>query len=844
MGVTIEEAKAFIDEADKFRSDFWLPIANLSWAQIKKRTKWNKLFTTSDVWRRRAQYPAWYSIFKIRQPIVLSRIGIPIGRDTTQDGQDSIGATAAICLERLAVNLARNFDMFEVMAACRDDALATGFTQCRGYYERDTIKEKVKERLTVEQDPETQEVVFFDSKNQIVLSDAISQDDEGYFIETNQVIDVENERIILEPLLYSEIYIDPDIRRWERCMRWAVEYRYSKTQFKARFGADALVDVITTRDRQTSRTSDKEQDIVVYEYWDKYDSECYFFAREGSKFITPKDMPDPEFDESYQDLNGLYNLEKFFPCPPPIRINSSTDEFWPIPEYYQVLEMVEDIHTIFSRMVAVTKAIRARLLYDDSITGLKEALNEAIEGDAFGVSNLAQSLSVNGGTLDGVVQYIPTDKLVESLNNLYIALESRLGSLFKITGTSDLLQGITTSNTDKTLGERQMEEKWAINQIAELQMKMANFVRDSYQLMTEMAIKNFKDESLEQYIIPRTLTPERQQNYPAAIEMLKQNSKRFRIELETDSTIAINENYDKQIRFELVNVLTTSIEKVAAVSLQTPALAAIELHALKYLIQGMRQSKLFQGEITEAIDNVIKQAEEAAKNAPAPFNADEIAAQQKAEELRLRAQEIEANINLAVAQSQSKERIELAKLNLDSQLAGINTQLEQFKMNAEGAAKGAQLQLDFQKIQADISLAQEELALKRDELLVEMRKIAEKREIDQFSALLDQRVQNYEEQLGMAQLSLEQYKTQLDEQEKYMTENRLQAEHQLQTMQTKIDILSSLKEAQPQQVAPNITIHMPEPKAGPKVKKRSKIVRGEDGQMSEVETIEEIEAQG
>lgn len=843
MGVDIDEAKAFIEEADKFRGDYWLPIARLSWAQIKKRTMNGKLFSTSNVYRRKAQYPAWYSIFKIRQPIILSRIGIPIGRDTTQDGQDNIGATAAICVERLAVNLARGFDMFEVMSACRDDCLATNFAQSRAYYERDTIKEKVRERLTVEQNPETQEVTFFDAKGQIVQSDNIMQDDEGYFIETSQIIDVENERIILEPILYSEVYIDPDIRRWARCMRWAVEYRYSNRQFKERFGAEALADVMTSRyNQKSSAAAEKIQDVVVYEYWDKYDKECYYFAKEGTKFIKPLIMPDPEFDDSYQDLNGLYNLDKFFPCPAPLIVNNSTDEFWPIPEYYQVLEIVEDIHTIFSRMVACTKAIRARLLFDNSITGLQEALNEATEGDAFGITNLSQALASSGGSLEGVVQYIPTDKLIESLNNLYIALESRLGALFKLTGTSDLLQGLTSSNTDKTLGERQMEEKWAINQVAELQKKMAEFVRDNYQLMVEMAIKNFKDESLDQYIMPQTLEKHHQQNYAAALEMLKQNSKRFRIELETDSTIAINENYDKQVRMELVNTLTSAIEKVAAVSQQTPALMAIELHALKYLIQGMRQSKLFQGEITESIDNVIKQAEEAAKNAPPPFNAEEVAAQQKAQELQLKQQEIELGIeevnatnSLKTAEIESRERIEIAKLNLDGQLASIKTQLDQFKIQSDGAATGAELHVQVQKLQADIGLAQAELALKRDELIVELRKIADKKEADQFGAMIDSRVQAYEEQLGQAELAIQQYKVQMDEKEKYMTEARLQAEHELESMKIKIDIMSKMAETQKQE-PPVVHVHIPE---APKIKKKTKVKRDEMGNITDFESSDE-----
>src|SRR5262245_45657848 len=117
MTLSIEEAKAFITDARKAREP-WLKMAEKSWGEIKKRQQNHRLWSiTPNSLRRRSRYPAWYSIFKIRQPLLLSRIGIPIGKDTTQDGNDNVGATAAICLERLAINLARSFNFFDVLCS-------------------------------------------------------------------------------------------------------------------------------------------------------------------------------------------------------------------------------------------------------------------------------------------------------------------------------------------------------------------------------------------------------------------------------------------------------------------------------------------------------------------------------------------------------------------------------------------------------------------------------------------------------------------------------------------------------------------------------------------------------
>lgn len=795
MDISPEEVLSFIRSADKARES-WLTAARRSWNEIKKRSKNQRIFSIApNSVKRNAKYPAWYSIFKIRQPLLLSRIGIPIGKDTTQDGRDNIGATAAICLERLAVNLAKSFDFFSVIADARDDFLVTNFGLVRGYYERDEVKEKVKEYL-VPVEGEDGEAIFVDANGKEVKQDDIFQDDEGFFIERDETIDVENERIILSSILYSDIYVDPDIRRWSRCKRIAFAEYYSRQEFKEIFGAQALLSVPAPSEEEPT---EKKQIIKVFEFWDYYTRKVYYIADGGSEFLKPVAclVPDEEEREDPEDVNGIYDLEKFFPVPDPLIMNAPTDEFWPVPEFYQVQEIIVDIHTIFSRLIALTKAIRARLLFDNNVQGLKEALNEATEGDAFGVPNLTQALTAAGGSLENVVQYIPVKSLITAINEAYTALEQRLNTLYKLTGTSDLLQGLITDPTQRTFGERQMTEKYALNQIADPQRKMSDFVRDCYQLMTEMALKNFKDSSLDMYIMPQTLSEDHQSRYRAAIGMLKNNTKRFRIELETDSTIALNEEFDKQMRIELVNTLTAALEKTANIAQTAPALVEVELHCLKYLIQSHRQGKMFQGEITEAIDNVIKQAQEVKDP---PFNKDQAAA-------NLKAQEIQTKATLEQIKLQNQKELAFAKMQADMQVQNVRSQLDSFKLQAQQAKDAQSFQHNQDKLLADITLAREKLALDRDSLLVEIRKVADKKEYEQFKIMLEKNVADADAALEQAALELESQRFSLDLQERFMTEARLKEAHEL-------NIATTMMEAQKQEAAP-ITMNIQQPSPVP-----------------------------
>lgn len=829
MGVSVAEVKAFKEDATKCR-DNWLRMAKNSWNELKKRLQNNRIFySTPNSLKRKARYPTWYSIYKVRQSLVLSRKGQVLCRDTTKDGNDPIGAAAAIIKERLATNLAKAIPFLDTMMNCRDDFLATDFAMSRAYYERDMITEKVKHYIYPEQDPQTGDMIFIDDAGEEVYEDEIMQDDQGFFIEEDEAIEVAHEKVCLEHVLYKNIYID-SVAKWPRVKRIMFEEQYSEWEFKEIFGTKAFLELsMASHDKAgIDEAAKKKENITVYEYWDLWTKECLWLPEDGDKFIKPKKYSDlgPDDEDDMVGRNGLYDLEKFFPVTEPLIVNAPTDEFWPIPEYYQLMEIFEDVHSIFTRMFMLTRIIRTRILYDSSVEGLDRATNELSEGDAIGIANLVRNLSANNGSIENAVQYFPVQKAIEALNQLYVALEQRLNTIYKLTGHSDLLQGLISDPTQRTLGERQMLEKYALNQIEERQAKMAEFVRQNYELLVEMALKNFSDESLAKYIMPETLQPEQQQVFWSAIGMLRDDNKRFRIDLETDSTIALNEQYQKQMAIELVNALTGSIEKVATVAKDRPALVAIELHAMKFLVQQFPQGKIFQEQITQSIDNVIEGIQ---KEQPGP---DPMMLQMQAEEKKN-----QMTFQLKIMELNSTREIEIAKLNQNERIEAIGVQLEQMKQASENQKVAQELQLSFNELVAEINKTREEMALKRDALMVEMQKIADKKDVETFKAMLDQQAQSFEQQLLAADQKLEEYKVVLDEKEKYMTEARLQDEHKLNKMQQQIEIVKTIKEAQPAQQNPQISISMPEQKPM-KVTKRHKFKRDGEGNAIEVETEE------
>jgi hypothetical protein len=202
--------------------------------------------------------------------------------------------------------------------------------------------------------------------------------------------------------------------------------------------------------------------------------------------------------------------------------------------------------------------------------------------------------------------------------------------------------------------------------------------------------------------------------------------------------------------------------------------------------------------------------------------------------------------------TQMEANIEVSKNNQQAQMDNINAQIEQFKVSvdsqnkqakiaSDAEAARAKLEKEYQQINSDILLAREELSLKRDELIVELRKIADKKEVEQFSLMIDARVAGFEEKLQTAELELKKTQGDLDLQERFITEQRLQAEHQIELGHSKIESLEKVIDVALKKKELDAPLEMPKVDEAPKKKKRvvSDVQRDKSGNIARIIRSEE-----
>lgn len=186
-----------------------------------------------------------------------------------------------------------------------------------------------------------------------------------------------------------------------------------------------------------------------------------------------------------------------------------------------------------------------------------------------------------------------------------------------------------------------------------------------------------------------------------AIDLLKQDKMRgFRIDIETDSTVANDVNEDKQNRTEFLKATTQFIETAGQIGQQFPDAVPMLGKMLLFGVRGFRAGRDLESTIEEFVDKAEKDAV-AKQNAPPPPNPE------------LQKQQLE---NQAIA---AKAQAEVQRAQIDSQASAQDNQREM-------ASKQADMQFQAEKMAQERANMQQEAQFKAAEHQQRMQELAMK----------------------------------------------------------------------------------------------------------------------
>ena len=391
----------------------------------------------------------------------------------------------------------------------------------------------------------------------------------------------------------------------------------------------------------------------------------------------------------------------------------STDSLIPVPDYVQYKDQAEELDLLTERIHYLTEALKVIGLYDGSIEGLQRMFTESRGNELIPVDNWA--MFADKGGLKGTIDFFPVQDVVQVVTGLFQAREQAKNDLYEITGMADIIRG--QSDPRETAAAQAVKSKFATLRLESRKQEVARFARDILAIMAEIIAEQFspdtirnmtgfdfmlddseveeaenlQSEEAQQQGVQQKQRQSPEEKFNAAIQLLRDDKMRtFRLDIETDSTVAIDQQQEKQDRIEFLQALGGFLQSAMQAP---PDLAPFLGQTLLFGVRGFKVGR----ELESALEDMVEQY----KNRP----------QQPQENPEM--QKLQMDMQLKQQEAQFKQQMAQAELQHKQQQAQVDAQLAQQKVQAELQAKREAMQLEHQleaqKLQQQAQIRQMEI---------------------------------------------------------------------------------------------------------------------------------------
>jgi hypothetical protein len=558
-------------------------------------------------------------------------------------------------------------------------------------------------------------------------------------VEQDEVIDFEE---AIPDYVHWQDFGHTVARTWTEVRAvWRIAYLTRKEcidRFGEEIGTEIPLSSSSTQKEEgkTTPANEARDKAVIYEIWDKPTKTAYWLCKEYQKGLLDK-VEDP------------LKLSGFFPCPRPLIATLANDSMLPQPDYTMYQDQAIQLDELTARISALTKAVKIAGVYDKSQPGIERVLSEGTENDLVPVDSWA--MFAEKGGIKGCMELLPLEDIVNALNALYDAREKVKADLYEITGLSDILRG--ANDPAETATATRMKGAFASIRLREIQDEVSRFVCDVIRIIGEIVAHHFGQETLALISGVNLLTAEQKQQYqlqqqqqavmaqqaqamgqqpqppvppdPKMLEMMKDPSwddviallkndahRNFRIDIETDSTIADDEETDRAERLQFLEVTSGYIEKIMGAATQAPQLAPLLGEMLMFGVRGFHIGRTLENAFETTLEQLEKMAQNPPPKPPDPETV-KIQGQQQIEQIKQQglqqAKQMEVQGQIAVEQAKGEvtKQIEQFKGQIAIHVAQAQQAAQERQADKENQLEAMRAQMEaHQQAQADAFRAQ------------------------------------------------------------------------------------------------------------------------------------------
>jgi hypothetical protein len=529
----------------------------------------------------------------------------------------------------------------------------------------------------------------------------------------------------------------------------------------------------------------------VWEIWCKSENKVVW--------VTPG--VDVVLDEGEPHLE----LEGFFPCPMPAYSTVQRDTLIPVPDMLFYKDQLEEINELTARIGALSDALQVRGFYPAGVGELGDAIETAIKSTVgnqvlIPISNWSL---LGGASAKDTIVWLPIDQVATTIVQLVELRKQLIADVYEITGLSDIMRGATEAS--ETATAQQLKSQYGSVRIKDRQNELARFARDLVRISAEIMAENFTSKTMlemsqldietdadikakikpleeqiraiiakvEQAKTNPQIQQQAQVNPEQAQQMLQQaqqqaqalkeqidelneiatvekvmkllrdqKTRPFVLDIETDSTIAPDENAQKQRATEFITAVGGFMGQAIPLVQAVPQASKLMAETLKYVAGQFRAGRQLEGVIEEFADDMATMAKQ--PKAPDPAQAKVAAETQAAQQtMQVEQQRHEREQQAAQleqqrkdAEAQAAQQREDIRLQTDLKTKDQDEQRKESELNAKLANMGAEEMRKAQEHSQKLDLGA--LAIEKLRLEIEGVKVKTAATVETTKAKIDQ----------------------------------------------------------------------------------------------------------
>ena len=454
-------------------------------------------------------------------------------------------------------------------------------------------------------------------------------------------------------------------RNW-REVTWVAAASYlTRTQARKRFrkhSGDEYQNAEYRVDHESKEIggADNRERAKFWEIWSKGDERVLWVAKGCEKIL---DEDDPHLD-----------LREFYPCPKPAYGTVQRGSLVPVPDVLQYKDQLDEVNMLTGRIHALSDAIEAKGFYPAGGAEIADAIQTAISIKTPGrllvpISNFASF----GQTKDPII-WLPIDMIATTITALVALRKQVIEDIYQIMGLSDIMRGSTdpqetlgaqelkTEYGSVRIRDKQQELVRLARDMVEITLEIVT-EKFSQQTMIEMSQTQLPTMQMQRQAVgqlqnqlmqlqqqaqmmqqqgqqqqgqppqPGSPDPQAQQGQQIQDQIMQTQSnlqkvqqkptveqvfrflkdnraKSFTLDIETDSTIATNEQMEKQSRTEFVQVLGGLLQQMGAMITADPKAGKFCGEVLKFATAPYRAGRALDSAIDEFVEMVEAKADQ------------------------------------------------------------------------------------------------------------------------------------------------------------------------------------------------------------------------------------------